>query len=177
MDEEIKKIYKEAFCQFLNKNIDISSFDKKIEEANLYFGTSNDILCNINSKYFSLLNKFYFSKLSEEDLVTLRNKKEIDDEVLEVVKRTYKECLKKEGVSGVMYNPPLPKHYVDNGSLVLEFVYGKNTKKFSDDEYIEIYRQQKIFIDNMIKEIKKEVAEKLGINCEVFISKRVRTNV
>lgn len=177
MGGEIEKIYKEAFCQFLNRRIDISCFDQKIEQANLCFGPSNDICCNINSRYFSLLNKFYVNKLSNEDLVILGNKKEIDNEVLELVGRTYKECLKKENVSGVMYNPPKPKHYVDNGSLVLEFVYGRNTKKFSDGEYMEIHHQQKDFINGMVTEIKKDVEEKLGLNCEVFISKRVRANV
>ena len=177
MSEEAKKLYKEAFYQFFNKMIDIVSYDNKVENACLYFGPSNDINCNINSNYFSILNNFYFSKFSSEDINKLENKKEIDNEVLELVARTYIECIKKDGVSGIMYNPPKPEHYVVNGSLVLEFVYGKNTKKISDDEYMDIYRKQKDFINSMVEELKKEVTEKLGINCEIFISKRVKTNV
>lgn len=177
MSEDAKKIYKEAFCQLFNENIDIVSFNEKIENANLYFGPSNDINCNINSKYFSILNNFYFNNFSSEDIQKLENKKEIDNEVFDLVARTYKECLKKNGVSGIMYNPPRPEHYVVNGSLVLEFVYGKNTKQISDDKYLDLYRKQKDFINLIVEEIKKEVEEKLGINCEIFISKRVRTNV
>ena len=151
MSEEIKEIYKGAFCQLLNQRIGISSFDEKIESANLFFAPSNDIHCNVNSKYFSVLNDFYLSKLSEDELVSLEGKKEIDSKVLEVVERTYKECIKKDGVSGIMYGKPRPDHYVENGSVVLEFVYGKNTRKLSDEEYMEIYRQQKNFINSMVE--------------------------
>ena len=177
MSEDAKKLYKEAFCEIFSRIIDIVSFDDKVENANLYFGPSNDIHCNINSKYFSILNKFYFNSFSSEDINMLENKNKIDNEVLKLVARTYKECLKKDGVSGIMYNPPKPEHYVVNGSLVLEFVYGKNIKNLSDDEYLEIYSKQKDFINSMVEEIKKEVKEKLGINCEIFIGKRVRINV
>ncbi|MBQ3297313.1 MAG: hypothetical protein IJG97_00760 [Bacilli bacterium] len=177
MNEKAKKIYKEAFCQFLNKNIDVGSFDEKIERANLCFGPSNDINCNINSKYFSLLNDFNFNKFSDQDLIILENKESVDNEVLEMVERTYKESLKKDNVSGVMYKTSLPKHYVKNGSLVLEFIYGKNIKKLSDEEYMEIYNQQQVFINNIVEEFKKEVSEKIGLNCEIFVSKRVKTNV
>ena len=104
----------------------------------------------------------------------MENKKSIDNEVLDIVARTYKNSLRKDGVSGVMYDPPAPDHYVENGSLVLEFVYGKNTKKVSDEEYITLYKNQKAFIEAMTDSIKNVFFDKLGINCEIFVSKRVR---
>ncbi|MBQ3298044.1 MAG: hypothetical protein IJG97_04470 [Bacilli bacterium] len=174
MSEEAQRIYRDAFYIFLKQYFDSEAIDSIVDNANLYFGPSNDITYNINSKYFSVLNSFYFSSLTDEELIALENKKSIDNEVLDIVARTYKNSLRKDGVSGVMYDPPAPDHYVENGSLVLEFVYGKNTKKVSDEEYITLYKNQKAFIEAMTDSIKNVFFDKLGINCEIFVSKRVR---
>lgn len=176
MSEEAQNLYKEAFYKFIDQTFNTSFFDSKIENANLYFGPSNDMKNNIGSKYLSVLNNFYFSSLSNEELITLENKNKVDNEVLNIIANTYKKSIRKDGVSGIMYNPPLPEHYVENGSLVLEFVYGKNTTKVKEEEYIELYKAQKAFIDTIIKDIKEEVSNKLGINCEIFVDKRVKYN-
>ena len=74
----------------------------------------------------------------------------------------------------IMYNPPMPEHAVKNGTLVLEFVYGKNTSIIPEEQYSLLIRKQKEFIKNISEEIKNEIKEKLGLNCEIFINKRIR---
>lgn len=176
MSEEAQRIYREAFYKFLDQTFNTSFLDSRVENANLLFGPSNDINNNIGSKYFSVLNDFYFSSLTNEELITLENKRVVDAEVIGIVENTYKNSIRKDGVSGMMYEPPRPEHYVENGSLVLEFVYGKNIKKVPNTEYIKLYRDQKDFINSMIEDIKQDVENRLGINCEIFVDKRVNSN-
>lgn len=44
---------------------------------------------------FSILNPFYIEKLSQEDINWLKEKKVADQEVLQLIERTYKDILKK----------------------------------------------------------------------------------
>ena len=163
---ELEKKYKDIFINYLNQVIDFEKYDQMIDESNSYFGESNDILHNISSKYLTVLNSIYLDKILE-----------VDDSSIDVefVKKTYVEALKKiDGETNIMYDPPLLEHIVKDGSLVMEFVYGKNVDVPSDVEYVELMKKQKEVINKVMEEIKKEVKEKLNLECVVFVSKRVR---
>lgn len=164
--KELENKYKKMFYDYLNQVIDFQKYDQMIDESNLYFGESNDIEHNISSKFFTVLNGIYLDKILEVE------HSNID---FEFVKRTYVDALKKlDGDTNIMYDPPLAEHIVKDGSLVMEFVYGKNIAVPSNIEYVELMKKQKEVINKVIEEIKKEVKEKLDLECAVFVSKRVR---
>ncbi len=169
----IKEIYKLGFIKYLNDIIDFKKYDNWIENSNLLFGISKSHENNVSSNYYSLLNDFYIEKLSEEDKKILSDKKTIDEEVVTIVKKTYKEVLKKSDYNTIMYNPPLPEHSVKNGSIVFEFVYGKNIKKINDDNYAQLIKKQREFIKMINAKLIKEIYEKIDSDSNIFVEKRV----
>lgn len=171
--EKAKEIYKQGFIKYIDEIIDFNKYDLMIENSLLYFGQAKSHKENIKSKYYSLLNDFYVEKLSEEHKIILEKKEQIDEETINIVKSTYKEVLKKGEYENIMYNPPLPEHHVKNGSLVLEFVYGKNVQTFSKEEYAELVKKQRNLIEEVNNELKKEISEKLNISVVVFVEKRI----
>ena len=164
--------YKEIFLKYLINKIDFRKYDEEIDNSNLFFGTSRSFVSNINSKYFNLINTFYVDKLSESDINIISNYED-DETAFSVIERTYKEVLKKGDSDMIMYNPPVPEHNVKNGSIVFEFVYGKNIKKFSDEEFIQVLSSQRIFINNLVTRIENEIESFMGITCSIFVEKRI----
>lgn len=172
MDEKILKLYKKGFIKYLESVIDFSAYDKMVYDANLYFNYCSNIEKNISSEYYILLNDFYIDKISDSDKNIISSKEDIDDELIDIVKRTYKEVLKKGEYNYIMYSPALPEHNVVNGSLVFKFCFGKDTVSLGE-EYIELYQKQRDFINNLNDRLIKEVSSKLNINCSVFVEKRL----
>lgn len=173
MEEKIKFIYKLGFIKYLEENIDLKRYCEIINNSGLYFGVSTMFKSNIKSDYYNLLNDFYIDNLSDDNKNKLASKDTVDDEVLLIVKETYKEVLKKGNSNYIMYNPPLPEHSVINGSIVLEFVYGKNSQKLSNDEYIELVKKQRKFIKEINNSLIKELSEKFNIPVNIFVEKRI----
>ncbi len=166
----LEEKYRKCFGKYLVNIIDFSYYDQLIDNSGLYFGESNNIDKNINSKYFSMITKFFVENMSDEDITLLEN----DD--LGVIERTFRNVIKKKNSTNIMYDPPMPEHYVSNGSLVFEFVYGKNTAKVPDDYYAELITKQKKVINDTCNRLKKEIEDKFGLNCVVFVSKRVKSD-
>lgn len=174
----IVKLYKKGLDIILNNIVDFKDIDNRIVNSRLYFSPSKTLLkskknININSNYFACLNPLFVEKIEIKDINILLQKKDIDEDVLKIIQNTLKDVLKKDGVSKVCYNPPMPKHIVENGAIVLEFLYGKNSKKLSGDAFFENNRVQKEFIDEMKKYIKNKIKNSLNINTEIFVRKAV----
>lgn len=167
MNNFLTEVYENEFIDFLNRNIDFKKYDDMIENANLLFAPSTSFKKNIESKYFRNINKMFVDKLPNDYKEIIKN------DVTNVVEETYKDVLKKGDLETVMYNPPLPEHRVKNGSIVFEFLYGKNIKTLNDDEYVQNMIKQREFIDKVSELLKKEVEEKLNVSCAIFIEKRV----
>lgn len=173
MNNKIYDLYKKGLEIYLDKVIDFSIYDEKVKNSNLYFSESNSINKNLSSKFYGLLNEIYIENLNEDYIKIIENKNIVDEELLDIVSKTYKEVLTKKGVKNIMYNPPMPSHFVLNGSLVLEFVYGKNSAKFREEDYAKLVKLQRDFINKMNNEICLEIETKLNIKCTVFVEKRV----
>lgn len=173
MIDKIEKFYMEAFILYLKENIDFSYYDNKFSNSNLYFGKSLTIINNLKSDFYNLKNSLYLDNLEDEYKNIINSKDTIDEEIIDVVSKTYKKVIEKPNVKYVMYNPPMPEHNVENGSLVLEFSYGKNTKRMDDNEYVEFVKKQRQFINDVNEELKKEIYNKLGIKCFIFVKKVV----
>ena len=166
----MEELYKNELINFLQKEIDFKKYDKEIEESNLYFGKSISIK-NKLSEYFELRNNLYIENLSEEEKNTLNSDNKQD--VYELIKNTYKKVITKENANNIMYDPPMPSHYVKNGSLVLTFIYGRNTEEVEDNKYKDLIIKQKQFIENIVKEITNEIKNKINIDTIIFIEKRI----
>lgn len=154
MKKEYKDLYKKAFEMFLAYNIDFNKYDKIIESSGLDVKKANYKEKNISSNYLIFSNDIYLDNLSKEDIDILKKTNQIDFELLKMVSRTYKEALKSE-----------------NGSVILfEF----KTVSESDYEYKEDFRsvleQQKDFIARLVEEISQDINNKLAIGCEIFIN-------
>jgi len=167
------KIYKEALVKFILENIDFQKYDNIFENSALFIVPSSNLERNLNSKYYSLLNFINLDNLDKHDLDIINNKNQIDAEVIEIVRRTYKRVLKRGNFGYTMYNPPMPSHRVINGSLVLEMVAGKSNCNYSDEDYAELIKKQRQFINSTNKQLEKEIENKFDIPCKIFFDKRI----
>lgn len=175
--KEVKTKYKNAFEKLIDEKFHLYEVDKKLENANLLFAPSNITIkyrnSLIKSKYIRCLNYFYVEELEASDIEVIKKSENLSYEILEIVKRTYQKVITKKGAKTICYNPPTPERIIENGSLVLELSYGKNTQKVPDEEYINLIKKQKEIIGNIIKEIEKDVLEKWNIPCKILVEKRV----
>lgn len=146
----------------LSKMEEIIIFDKEIANGNFGIGKSKLLKNNI-SNYLCLISIPNLDLLTEEE-------KNI------FAKGEYKELLQKTltipNRETILYGVAVPEHFVPNGSLVLEFVYGKNTVNVPDDKYYQFVKAQREYIYNCIDKLKKQLKSKLNINVEIFIDKR-----
>lgn len=94
-------MYRCGFEELINEKINLKLYDQKLENSKLFLDLpkwqtrerkNNSVL---QTDYFSILNPFYIEKLSQEDINWLKEKKVADQEVLQLIERTYKDILKK----------------------------------------------------------------------------------
>ena len=173
---EIYQKYKNAFEMLLSNDFKLSKLNEIIESSNLYFSPSvltQKIKSNIATNYLRCLNTYYIDKLTKDELKIIKENNDLSQPILEIVKKTYKDVLKKDGVKTVMYNPPTPERMVENGTLVLELSYGTNTKELPDDEYISNMHKQKALLTNLVCGLEQEINMQLGIKVKILIEKRV----
>lgn len=174
--ETLAKKYQNVFEELLNNELNLHKVDNIIESSNLYFSPSQTTLkyipSKINSKYLRCLNTFYVKKLSEEDIAILKES-ETEDNLIKLVKKTYKEVLLKPGVKRITYNPPTPDRIVENGSVVFELSYGKNIIELSNEKYIENLRKQQKVLKELTENIEHQVKVKMNVPCKVIVEKRI----
>lgn len=172
----LAKKYQNVFEELLNNELNLHKVDNIIESSNLYFSPSQTTLkyipSKINSKYLRCLNTFYVEKLSEEDIAILKES-ETEDNLIKLVKKTYKEVLLKPGVKRITYNPPTPDRIVENGSVVFELSYGKNIIELSNEKYIENLRKQQKVLKELTENIEHQVKVKMNVPCKVIVEKRI----
>lgn len=170
---KVLNLYKEGFFTLLNNTFNFSYIDEKIDKSNLLFTNIklNEKYSSFISKYFRCLNQFYIEKLEEQYLNILIKKEKIDNEVLNIVGITYKEILKKDNVKTVTYNPPTLENIVENGTIVIELVYGKNSKELSKEEFLVNLRKQNEFLKQLISDLEKEIIENTGLKTKIFLNK------
>lgn len=168
-----KKIYMDGLIQLLEENINFEQYDKLLDSSNLFVVPSTCIKKNLNSNYYSLLNFINLEKIDNVYIEKLNSKVSVDEEVINIVKSTYKEVLKKGDSEYIMYAPPIPDHRVPNGSIVLELVIGKSNCNYDVDRYLELIKKQREYIEKINNDIKKIIEEKMGIPCVIFFDKRM----
>lgn len=183
----IQSLYLKALEKYISMYVDLKKYDDEIFDSNLDFGLlPNDRkipyhkISYLNLKYIYIRNFLFIEKLNNEDLEIFWNKiknnnYEIDDTLLNIVQRTFKDIINNNYVVNeykndfiISYGPANPITMTKSDDLVINIQYGFNTKKLSDEEYEENLKQKK----ELISEIKKELIDKLsslGVNVRVFI--------
>ena len=185
--DNLVKIYKYLLEYYISSKVNLSKYDEMIKNSNLYIGVNNKykgINEYLKLDYIFLINELYVEKLSIQDIDILLNKFDkdnINDEVINIISRTYKEVIYDNFKNNeycnekykVFYGTAVPKNAVNNDSLVLKIYYGKNLINLDGDEFIELHKKQLAFFDELINNIKQEVFNNLNINCEVLLEKDI----
>ena len=120
------------------------------------------------SPYFYLLSTFFLDNLTNDDLEILNNKKKIDEEVIDIVKRTLKDVITKKDARSITYFNPTPETIIKNGTLVFIFVYGKNSESLSDDLYTDNIKKQREFINLLKNNFENGIKSSLDIECKLL---------
>ena len=107
------------------------------------------------------------------ELEILKNYEGLSEQIMDIVRKTYKKVLTKRNSKTISYDPPTLERIIKNGTLVFELSYGKNRSKVSDTEYLILIRKQKELLTNIIQDLEKAVLDKWDIPCKVLIEKRV----
>ena len=166
------KIYKEGVNYLLDNIINFSNLSNAIGKSECYFAPSKTFkeygYLSTSSPYFYLLNTFYLENLSNDDLEILKNKEKIDEDAINIVKRTLKDVITKKDVKSIAYFNPTPETIIKNGTLVFIFVYGKNSKSLSDDLYTSNVKKQKEFIKLLKENFESGIKSSLDIECKLL---------
>ena len=166
------KIYKEGVNYLLDNIINFSNLSNAIGKSECYFAPSKTFkeygYLSTSSPYFYLLNTFYLENLSNDDLEILNNKEKIDEDAINIVKRTLKDVITKKDVKSITYFNPTPETIIKNGTLVFIFVYGKNSKSLSDDLYTSNVKKQKEFIKLLKENFASGLKSSLDIECKLL---------
>ncbi len=179
--------YQYVLEYYLSTIIDLKKYEQEIDNSNLYIG--KNIKYKVLNKYLDLdylflINNLFIEKLNENDINLLQNFNEnnISNDLLNMVERTFKEIIKdnylnneyQDKIYKICYGPVVPSNFVDNDALVFKLYYGKNIKEILDtDKFLEINQKQISFINDIINKIKKEIKEKLNVNCEILLEKDI----
>ena len=164
---------KNKYIEYLKTIIDFKKYEDKINSSGLLIQKSSSMNNNL-SDYYSLLNNIYTYSLTKEEIEILNNENKLSNIEYEIIDKHKKQLITNLNTKAIMYNPPRPDHNVKSGKIVLEFVYGRNSKQVNDDiEYVQLIKKQKKYISQINEELKKEILEKTNIECEFFIEKRV----
>ena len=185
--EDLQKKYKYLLEYYLNTKIDFKKYEDLIDNCKLYIGknpkykTLNEYL---NLNYFFLINNLFVEKLSIEDInliLTKFNKDNVDNELINLVERTYKDIIYGNYMKGeyqsdiykVCYGAFIPSNFVDNDALIFKIYYGKNLIDLSGQEFVDLHKKQLEFFNDIINQIKEEVKNTLNVNCEVLLEKDI----
>lgn len=181
--------YKYLLEYYISTKIDFNKYEKMIKESNLFIGI-NDKYKVINNylklDYFFVFNRLFVEKLDVNDinLLLILNKDNIDSNLLNMIERTYKDIIKDnynhinksyvDSVFKVNYGNDLClDDFTDNDSIVIKLIYGKNTKDFDTNEFIEINKKQIDFLKNIASAVKTDFKDYMGVKCDVIIKKEM----
>ena len=187
--KKVQKEYKYIFEYYLSSIIDFNKYEKEIDNSNLYIGIGKNLKFKMlneymNLDYFFFISNLFVEKLCKNDIELLLakfNKNNISDELVEMVKRTYKDVIKNNFFKGeytdkvykVCYGPIVPINFVDNDALVFKLYYGKNLINLEKSEFIALHQKQLVFLNEITKRIIDEIKERIGVKCAFLLEKDI----
>jgi len=188
---QLENFYKFLFENYILKDLNLDKYNNLFKNSELDFGiaqpTKEQLLDKnsyLNLEYIYILNNFFVEKLSLEDINILKKYMTMQQiiltsELTELLKRTYKDIIKDnytskgytEDIYNVCYGYMVPSNFAKNNALVIKIIYGRNTKQYNNEEFIENLKEKNKFIENISNEIIQEVKNKLDLECNILIEK------
>lgn len=187
---EIANLYKSIFTEYLFSKIELKKYDDEIANSVLDFykvkviNPTYNMLDEYNGmNYIYILNNFFVENLSDKNLEIFKNSlinDDINDEKLSsIVDSTYKDVLKmdcygeKNQNFNVCYGSSAPFNFARNDALVLKIYYGITEHNEEKEEALERFKKIDKFIDELSKQLKTEIEEKLNINCDILTEQTI----
>ena len=169
---DIKNIYNYYFYLFIIDKLELKQYDNLILNSNYLFGKSISIDNRLNLNFINCLNILDYDKISEENINILFS--DVNDiEKIRVIENTYKDVMIYKDMKKITYGYVDEDRIIDNGTLVLEICYGKNTSKLTGEDYIENINNQRLFMEDIKKQLEDKINNILNINGRVLIAKIV----
>lgn len=184
----IQAFYRKAFDLYIKSLIDVKKYDDMIENSGLDFTVIPDdrksiyhYVSSLDLKYIYVRNFLFIEKLSLEYLNIFIDKIKkddyvVDDSILDVVKRTYKDVIKDNCIHGeykelttACYGAWTEENLVSSNNLVLCIHYGLNSKQLEMDEFIKNSLEKKEFLKKLISEMETDFEEKLGVVTTILV--------
>ncbi len=186
--QQVYALYQKGLDAFLLQNTSLRKYEEKLTNSPLDFGVMPQEKRNSFHKnsylgldYFYVRNFLFIEKLSLEDLNVLiekvsQNNEVIDERILEIVKRTFKDVIVDNYRDGVYkehtttcYGHFIPSNIVPSSHLVIALQYGKNNKTYERDDFYRNQQAKDQFLKELVEEMKKELESILNIEVTVLV--------
>ena len=178
-----ENLYKKYFEVYVFSLVNLKKYDDLINNSELGFGLvkgniqlKSQLNEYLNLNHIYILNNFYVEKLNGEELEILNSNN--NEEVLALIKRTYKEIIKYTRENQNMrfkinYTNSSSEDVLSfNDELVIHIYYGSNTKKYNTKEaYLKNYIEKKEFLEQLKNQISIEIKQKLDIDSSILFKK------
>ena len=173
----LEEAYRKYFCLYIDKFLKVKEFDDMIKNSDLYFGVSTQASkeCRemFDTDYIRCLNNFYIEKVNDNYKNILLDENLSVDGKFSVIKETINDVITSNKLHYITYGFVVEERMVENPSIVLEIVYGKNSEKLEGKEYIENSKKQRELLAYIVSQIESRCISALGIKCRVLIQREV----
>lgn len=185
---QVQGLYQKALDYYILNNSSIKKYDDMISNSELDFGLIDEKhkhIHHINSyldlKYIYVRNFLFIEKLNMQQLSYIYNKilindLNIDNQLIEIVKNTYKDVINDNYKHGeykqnttTCYGSVIPDNIVASNSLVFCIHYGKNNIKLEKEDFLNNYKEKRTFLDNLKQDMEMNLSKELNINVKILI--------
>ena len=187
----VQKLYIKCFEQILLSKVDLKKYEERIENSKCNIGpvkvknkTYYHNLSSMNLKFIYIRNFFYVEKLNENDLSIMiqkvnNNNYEVDNALMDIVNRTYKDVLANNYVNGeyldvteVVYDASTghgENYTTTSDALALTIQYGDNLIDLSGQAFMENMHNQIELLKSIQEELSSDITNNFGMKAKIFI--------
>lgn len=185
---QVQGLYQKVLDYYILNNSSIKKYDDMISNSGLDFGLIDEkhkhihhINSYLNLKYIYVRNFLFIEKLNMQQLSYIYNKilindLNIDNQLIEIVKNTYKDVINDNYKHGeykqnttACYGSVIPDNIVASNSLVFCIHYGKNNIKLEKEAFLNNYKEKRTFLDNLKQDMEINLSKELNINVKILI--------
>lgn len=179
---QIYSLYRKFFIEYILNMTNLKSYDDKLENSSLKFlKTIKEKMdgyqffsCDVLN-YFYLRNNLYIDKLTEEEIKELKNRISLkdyifDEQAKKLIGNSYKRVLKYSNDEDIIkYSENYDDFLVAEGTLVIAMKYDEfGESELHGKMWLEEYFKKLEIINEIFKDLKKEIEEKLLIPVEIL---------
>ena len=172
----LQKKYQTVLEKYLNDILNLKGYDDFISHSNLKFNvtTNKDYYqqsSTLELNYIYIKNNLHIEKLSNEDLDNLSK----DINVLDIVKRTYKNIIKISCLNNKKCPDQFKTQYFEsfdtdktvfnNDSLI--FIIKAEVSNANDDSFWIDVKNKQIFLKNLVNKMNNDFKNKLDCKVEI----------